>query len=260
MTKLLTLARKLIPVARDAGLLEMTYYRAGERPGTAILGKADGSPVTIADQEAEKLITAELHLLAPDIPVVGEEAVAAGEIPDISGGTFFLVDALDGTREFISGGADFTVNIALLENFIPVMGVIYAPASESMYYGADGAAFRRIADGADEGIAVRKAPEKGLTIVGSRMSDNSAKMQEFLKTKNVHEFIKRSSSLKFCAVAEGEADYFPRLGPTSEWDTAAGEAILNAAGGRVTTLDGKPMVYGKNDRKFLNPGFVAFAA
>ncbi len=260
MTKLLTLARDLIPVARNAGLLEMTYYRAGQKPGAEILGKADGSPVTIADQEADRLIIAELHLLAPGIPVVGEEATSAGDIPDSSGGTFFLVDALDGTREFISGGADFTVNIALLENFVPVMGVIYAPASETLYYGAGDTAFRQVGENAEEKIAVRKTPAEGITVVGSRMSDNSAKMQEFLKSRNVHTFIKRSSSLKFCAVATGEADFFPRLGPTSEWDTAAGEAILNAAGGRVTTLDGKPMVYGKNDVKFINPSFMAFAA
>lgn len=258
MTNLLGLARALIPVVEAAGRLELGYYRAGERHPD-VMGKADGSPVTLADQEAEKLILAALADLAPGIPVVGEEASAAGHVPDVSGGTFFLVDALDGTREFISGGGDFTVNIGLLQNFVPVMGIIYAPATGDLYFGAADEAYRIAPGGAETRISVRQTPAEGLTVVGSRTSDNNARVQEILKGRNVLHFVKRSSSLKFCIIAAGEADFFPRFGPTCEWDTAAGEAILKAAGGSVTQMDGRPLKYGKDDAKFLNPSFLAFA-
>lgn len=255
MTDLLSLARKLVPVARAAGAIEMKYYR----DGAEVMDKDDGSPVTLADQEAEKLISAALAGFCPDIPVVGEEAVADGHIPDISGGTFFLVDPLDGTKEFITGGGDFTVNIALLHNFVPVMGVIYAPVSETLYYGADDAAFVSVKSATERKISVRKAPAEGVTVVASKRHGDPERLAEFLHGKNVKELVNRSSSLKFCVIAAGEADLYPRLGPTSEWDTAAGEAILRAAGGNVTMLDGRPMQYGKASKKFLNPEFVAFA-
>lgn len=258
MTDLLVLARALIPVVREAGALELTYYKEGEK-FKGVMSKGDGSPVTIADQEAEVLIEKALKALAPHIPMVGEEATSAGIIPDISSGTFMLVDALDGTREFMEGRGDFTVNIAYLVDFVPVMGIIYAPVSGELYFGANGQAFHINKDGFERRIAVRDTPKEGITVVGSRSSDNADMMKEYLKAKNVREFIPRSSSLKFCVVAAGEADLFPRLGPTCEWDTAAGEAIVRAAGGRVTTLDGQPMKYGKKDRKFLNPGFLAFS-
>jgi 3'(2'), 5'-bisphosphate nucleotidase len=256
MTDLLKLAEKLVPVARAAGAIELKYYREGAE----VIDKADGSPVTLADREAEALITQALRDIAPAIPVVGEEAVAAGDIPDISGGRFFLVDPLDGTREFITGGGDFTVNIALLENFVPVMGVIYAPVSDMLYYGADGVAYASAASATPARIHVRPAPAAGVTVVASKRHDDPQRLDEFLRGHAVAALVKRSSSLKFCAVAAGEADLYPRLGPTSEWDTAAGEAILRAAGGKVLRLDGKPLVYGKASEKFLNPHFVASAA
>ncbi len=262
----LTLARQLIPIARAAGAIELKYYQSG----TEVIGKADGSPVTIADQEAETLITQELARLVPHIPLVGEEATAADSIPDISAGRFFLVDPLDGTKEFITGGGDFTVNIALLENFHPVMGVVYAPVSDVLWYGACGAegaglAFVQSAGAKgdcalDKPMRVRAAPAEGLTVVASKRHGDPEALQDFLAPYKVRETISRSSSLKFCVIAEGQADLYPRLGPTSEWDTAAGEAILTAAGGRVTQLDGSPMAYGKKDRKFLNGHFVARAA
>lgn len=252
---LLKLAETLIPVARAAGAIELKYYH----DGAEVIDKADGSPVTLADQEAEKLITEALQKIAPDIPIVGEEAVAAGTIPDISGGRFFLVDPLDGTREFISGGGDFTVNIALLENFKPVMGVIYAPVSDALYYAGGDKAFVSLGSAMPRPIQVRPAPESGLTVVSSKRHGDPEALQAYLNDKKVDAVVSRSSSLKFCVIAAGEADLYPRLGPTSEWDTAAGEAILNAAGGRVTQLDGQPMVYGKSDKKFLNSHFVAAA-
>lgn len=253
---LLDLARRLIPTALAAGAVEMRYYKAG----TEVIDKADGSPVTLADQEAEKLIFSELEKIAPGIPVVGEEAVAAGSIPDISSGTFFLVDPLDGTKEFITGGGDFTVNIALLHDFVPVMGVIYAPVSDTLYYGAEGKAFMRVGSGPERKISVRTVPAEGLTVVASKRHGDPERLAEFLKGRQVAELINRSSSLKFCVLAAGEADFYPRLGPTSEWDTAAGDAILRAAGGRVATLAGDPLPYGKAGKKFLNPEFMALTA
>jgi 3'(2'), 5'-bisphosphate nucleotidase len=252
---LLKLAEDLIPVVRAAGAIELKYYHEGAE----VIDKADGSPVTLADQEAEKLIFAALKKIAPDIPVVGEEAVAAGQIPDISGGRFFLVDPLDGTKEFIHRGGDFTVNIALLENFVPVMGIIYAPVSATLYYGAGDAAFTAVGDEAPRAIRVRPAPQAGLTVVASKRHGDPEALEAFLDGRKVETLVNRSSSLKFCVIATGEADLYPRLGPTCEWDIAAGEAILRAAGGSVTQLDGKPMAYGKAETKFLNPHFVAAA-
>ena len=255
MVDLLEQARALIPVVQAAGKIELGYFRQA----TAVMDKSDGSPVTLADQEAEKLIAARLHVLFPDIPMVGEESVAGGTIPDISGGTFWLVDPLDGTKEFITGSGDFTVNIALLRNFMPVMGIIYTPVANELYFGAGKEAFMRLQDKPEQKIAVRAVPADGLTVVASKWYGDPVRMDEFLKGKKVAQVINRSSSLKFCCVAAGQADFYPRLGPTCEWDTAAGDAILRAAGGHVTTLGGQNLIYGKTDRKFLNPEFLAFS-
>lgn len=255
MTDLLKLARELIPVVRAAGEIELAYFRSGAE----VIDKSDGSPVTLADQEAEKLIAARLHDLCPGIPMVGEESVAAGLIPDISGGEFWLVDPLDGTREFITGSGDFTVNIALLRNFSPVMGIIYAPVADELYFGADGQAFMSLQGKQERKIGVRKAPPEGLTVVASKRHGDPERLNDFLRNKKVAQMTSRSSSLKFCILAAGQADFYPRLGPTGEWDTAAGDAILQAAGGKVRTLDGRPLAYGKTERKFLNPEFVAEA-
>jgi 3'(2'), 5'-bisphosphate nucleotidase len=256
MTSHLDLARALIPVVREAGEIELKYYREG----ADVIDKADGSPVTLADQEAEKLIFQRLMEIAPDIPVIGEEAVAAGSIPDISAGTYFLVDPLDGTKEFITGGGDFTVNIALMVDNQPVMGIIYAPVSDELYFAGDGQAWSVIKGGAEKKLGVRPAPAEGLTVVASKRHGDPEKLAEFLNGRKVSGIVSRSSSLKFCAMAAGEADLYPRLGPTSEWDTAAGEAILRAAGGGAVMLDGQPLRYGKADRKFLNPEFIAYAS
>ncbi|MFH1158194.1 MAG: 3'(2'),5'-bisphosphate nucleotidase CysQ [Pseudomonadota bacterium] len=255
MTYLLEQAKELIPLARAAGKVELAYFRSG----TAVMGKSDGSPVTLADQEAEKLIASALHDLFPHIPMVGEESVAAGSIPDISGGTFWLVDPLDGTKEFITGSGDFTVNIALVRDFMPVMGVIYAPVAEELYFGAGDEAFMSLHDESARKITVREAPAEGLTVVASKRHGDPERLAAFLKDKKVARLVSRSSSLKFCAIAAGLADFYPRLGPTCEWDTAAGDAILRAAGGHVTTLDGQALSYGHADREFLNPEFLAFS-
>lgn len=253
MPELLKLARDLIPVVLAAGEIELGYFRAGAE----VIDKADGSPVTLADQEAEKLIASKLMEMHPDIPMVGEETSAAGSVPDIASGTFWLVDPLDGTREFITGGGDFTVNIALLKDFIPVMGIIYAPVSGELYFGAEGSAFMQMQGKPEQKISVRPPPAEGLTVVASRRHGDPERLNDFLRNRKVANLINRSSSLKFCVIAAGLADFYPRLGPTSEWDTAAGDAILKAAGGKVTKLDGTPMQYGKHEKKFLNPEFMA---
>ena len=255
MKNLLEQARALIPVVLAAGKIELEYFRQD----VDVLDKLDGSPVTLADQEAEKLIAERLNVLFPGIPMVGEEAASSGIIPDISGGTFWLVDPLDGTKEFITGSGDFTVNIALLADFVPVMGIIYAPATDELYFGAGGQAFMRLQDKPEQKIFVRDIPAAGMTIVASKRHGDPARLEDFLRGKKVAATVNRGSSLKFCAIAAGQADIYPRLGPTCEWDTAAGDAILRAAGGCVTTLAGQPLSYGKVDKKFLNPDFLAFS-
>ncbi|MCB8839114.1 3'(2'),5'-bisphosphate nucleotidase CysQ [Aurantimonas sp. VKM B-3413] len=250
----------LIAIALEGGREVMTVY------GTEFLAKtkADASPVTEADLRCERVILDRLAEAAPGIPVVAEEAVAAGRVPE-SGETFFLVDPLDGTKEFVKRNGDFTVNIALVEAGVPVAGVVYAPAAGQLWTGSrDEGAFR--ADVANhlagdlEPIRTRKAPP-ALIAVGSR-SHGSAETAEWLSRLAVEHFVSRGSSLKFCILASGEADIYPRLGRTMEWDTAAGDAVLRAAGGIVTTLDGAPLSYNKrgqsDDADFANPHFVAY--
>lgn len=222
--------------------------------------KDDQSPVTEADEEAEALIIAGLSEHFPEIPVVAEESVAAGRIPDISGAIFWLVDPLDGTREFISRNGEFTVNIALIAGGKPVLGVVYAPARERLYTGGPDGATLSLVDadgvpGAARPIHCRKPGADGLVVVASR-SHRDSKTDDYLAAMTVRELVAAGSSLKFCLVAEGRADLYPRLGRTMEWDIAAGHAVLAAAGGTVTTLEGAPMVYGKAP-VFDNPFFVA---
>lgn len=229
-----------------------------------VTNKADASPVTAADEAAEAIILKGLRDLAPDIPIVAEEEAAAGRVPETAN-RFFLVDPLDGTKEFISRNGEFTVNIALIENGVPVAGAVYAPALCELYWGAagQGAYMAKVTDGqigTPQAIKVRTAPE-ALTAVGSR-SHGGAETEAYLQKFNVAEFKPAGSSLKLCLVARGEADLYPRMGRTMEWDIAAGDAVLRAAGGRVETLDGRAFVYGKRNQKddsdFANPYFVAF--
>ena len=252
---LLALARALIPVVREAGAVELKHYHAGVDK----MEKADGTSVTLADQEAEKIIEAHLARIAPGIAVVAEEAAAAGTIPDISSGNFFLVDPLDGTREFIRHTGDFTVNIALLVGFRPVMGVVYAPLCGALYIAGGPEAFS-VEDGAERRLQVRAIPGAGMTVLVGNRPDDRKNTVRLLQHRKIEHMTNRSSSLKFCAMADGEADIYPRIGATAEWDTAAGDAILRAAGGRIVTLAGADLRYGKAGEKFVNPDFVAFAA
>jgi 3'(2'), 5'-bisphosphate nucleotidase len=243
---LLTLAR----IAAAAGEVVMRHYGA-----CVAQTKADNSPVTIADQEAEALILKELAAAFPAVPVVAEEEAAAGRIAAVAE-HFFLVDPLDGTREFLSGNGEFTVNIAEILNGVPVMGVVHAPAKGRMFIGAldQGAFETKAARTVFKPITARTAPADGLIAVGSR-SHNDAKTEEFLKQFPVREFVSAGSSLKFCLVATGEADLYARAGRTMEWDTAAGQAVLMAAGGSVCLWSGAPFTYGKPG--YENPGFLA---
>lgn len=231
----------------------------------AVADKSDASPVTEADQRAEAIILENLKRLSPDIPVVAEEEAAAGRVPTTAT-RFFLVDPLDGTKEFISRNGEFTVNIALVENGEPVCGAVYAPALGKLYWGArgEGAFMAEVTDGRPgeaRPIRVRTAPADGLSAVGSR-SHGGEETQAYLKAFTIKDFVAAGSSLKLCLLAEGKADIYPRMGRTMEWDIAAGDAILRAAGGRVETLGGQPLGYGKrnqpNDSDFANPHFVAF--
>ena len=234
---------------------EVLRYHGKVRPGT----KADGSPVTQADQAAEAIILKGLADLTPETPVVAEEAASAGHVPETDGGPFWLVDPLDGTKEFIreDGKGEFTVNIALIVDGQPILGVVVAPALDIVYGGLCGVgAYRRWAGGDNEPIIARPAPVTGLTVVSSRSHGDKQALDALLQSAQVSNQRQIGSSLKLCLVASGEADIYPRLGPTMEWDIAAGQAILAAAGGRVETLDGAPMAYAKKD--FRNPHFVAY--
>jgi 3'(2'), 5'-bisphosphate nucleotidase len=242
-------------IALEAGDITLEYF---EMPGIAE-EKSDGSPVTIADREAEKFIHHSLKELLPDVPIIGEEACAAGTLPDLNNAEYFwLVDPLDGTKEFISGGGDYTVNIALIHKGAPMLGVVYAPAKGVLYAGHGETAIRWLAESeAEKQITVRNAPKAGITVMSSTSGGDTYKFDKFLEGFKVEKILKRGSSLKICLIAEGKADMYPRFGATCQWDTAAGDAILRAAGGFLTDSEGKPLVYGGSDPKFLNPEFVA---
>jgi len=241
----------LTPLIRDAGKVIMDIYATD----FDVTKKGDDSPVTAADQAAEAVILAGLKRIAPDIPVVAEEEVAAGRIPDV-GARFWLVDPLDGTKEFISRNGEFTVNIALVENGRPILGLVYAPAIERLFSGAEGVG-ARVADAQGErAIATRAVPAEGLTVVASRSHGDETALDAFLAGRQVASRTNAGSSLKLCLVAEGVADVYPRLGRTMEWDIAAGDAVLRAAGGIVNTVAGPVLAYGKPG--FDNPHFAAW--
>ena len=252
-------AASLARIAHEAGRLILKHYAQG----TEARVKADFSPVTAADEEAKALILARLAELAPGVPAVAEEEVAAGRLPKV-GSRFFLVDPLDGTKEFVKRNGEFTVNIALVEGHRPVCGVVLAPAKARAFIGDGVNGAFELAAPEDlvldvtqaEPIRSRKPPVDGLVVIASR-THRDAKTEEYLAAYRVASLLAAGSSLKFCLVATGEADLYPRHGRTMEWDTAAGQAVLEAAGGSVKTLEGAPLAYGKTDAGFANPYFVA---
>ena len=294
------LTKALRELALRAGREILAVYASD----IAVHGKADASPVTEADLRAERVILEGLGECAPGVAVVAEESAAAGEVPDVDGRPFFLVDPLDGTREFISRNGEFTVNVALIEDGRPTVGVVHLPALDETFWTAgDGVAWRvrgggragrtgersrrpalfsgagrtgstgaatgsghaegdadvagvagaAGATGATEQVACRR-PGDALVAIASR-SHRDAETDRYLERFEIAEIVSAGSSLKFCRIAEGAADLYPRLGRTMEWDVAAGHAILSAAGGSVETLDGTPLTYGKPG--FDNPHFVA---
>lgn len=257
------LVRKMCRIAWQAGAKIMDHYESD----VEVSHKKDRSPVTIADQDAEEIILAALVDVAPHIPIISEEAASGGHIPEV-GELFFLVDPLDGTKEFLDKNGEFTVNIALIERGVAVAGVVYAPATQQMFFcWAAGGAYEQVLDphkpfesgGVPKSIAARVAAPDGLVVIASR-SHRAQKTDEYLAAYNVKEFLAAGSSLKFCLVARGDADLYPRHGRTMEWDTAAGHAVLAAAGGSVTELDGTPLTYGKKERGYDNPHFLARGA
>ena len=240
----------LIPIARAAGDAILEVYAAD----FDVRAKTDDSPVTEADECAEESILKALAALTPDIPVVSEEAAARGSVPDF-GNRFWLVDPLDGTREFVDRNGEFTVNIALVEHGEARLGVVLAPALGRAFAGVrGGGAFTEDSRGR-RAIVCRSVPAEGLTVVSSRSHGDREALAAVLSGRRVARSAVAGSSLKFCLIAAGEADLYPRLGRTMEWDTAAGHAVVAAAGGRVTALDGQELRYGKP--QFVNPHFIA---
>ena len=223
--------------------------------GLDVRQKADATPVTEADERAEELILAELAQLAPDIPAIGEETVAQGQ-SDAGHGTFWLVDPIDGTRGFIQGSGEFTTNIALIHDCRPVLGVVAAPALGCVYRaGGPGTAEKREDGGGWSAIGARSPPDAGVVVVSSKSHGDRDAIEDLLRGQRLGEHRFVHSSLKFCLIADGTADIYPRYGTTFEWDTAAGHAVLEGAGGSVRTSDGDPLEYGKAG--WLNPEFIA---
>lgn len=238
-------------LAAEAGALILRVRAAG----FATERKADASPVTEADRVAEALIVRGLRTAAPYLPVVAEEEVAGGAMVRRAD-SFWLVDPLDGTKEFTAGRDDFTVNIGLVREGRPVLGAVGVPARSELYGGLIGVGAFRRRQGGELPIRVRVSPPEGLAVLASRSHANDARLAQFLAGKPVASTGHVGSSIKFCRIAEGEADLYPRFGRTMEWDTAAAQAVLEAAGGAVHTLEGVPLGYGKPD--WENPPFVAF--
>lgn len=270
----LNLVYALIDLARKAGNIIMDIYQSE----ITVKRKSDSSLVTNADHAAEAAILEGLSIIAPDIPVISEEATHDGYTPAIRK-RFFLVDPLDGTAEFVKRNGEFTVNIALIDQGTALMGVIFAPAINRLFVGVkDFGAFElnpnqeKAAEelmksacplsGLKQDDVLRKNPPQEFPLLSAMLSRSygSLENEEFLERLGISKKIIKGSSLKFCGLAAGEAAVYPRFGRTMEWDTAAGQAILQAAGGTVVTVDGQPLTYGKTDSGYENPPFIAWAS
>ena len=244
---------ELEPIARAAGDAILTIYR---QP-FAVEYKQDESPLTAADQGAHEVIVQALARLTPDIPVLSEESDAETMQARLGWSRYWLVDPLDGTKEFVSRNGEFTVNIALIEESRPVWGLVYAPVLDKLWYGGKGVGAWRVADGTHKAIQTRPHEAgQAWRVVGSRNHLSQATL-DYLAPLGEVELVSMGSSLKFCIIAEGGAELYPRLAPTCEWDTAAAQAVLEGAGGSVTQLDGTALAYNKPN--ILNPWFVARA-
>lgn len=259
----------LVPLALDVGKLILDYYNTD----IEVSKKSDDSPVTLADREAEKLIIKTLEANWPNLPIVAEEMCAAGDIPKVEG-NFFLVDPLDGTKEFINKRDEFTVNIALIVNNHPFYGLVLTPVLGEIFItlSSSEAGYKKYSNGIETlsddmkafepshftSITVRDWPETEPVGVVSR-SHMDEETAAFLNKNEIFSRVSAGSSLKFCLLSQGLADLYPRFGPTMEWDTAAGHSILCAAGGKLVNGQGEPFLYGKYEQKYLNGNFVAGA-
>lgn len=250
---------KLLPavvtIARQAGERIMTVYQTDFDVST----KEDTSPLTAADMAAHETITAGLRELTPELPILSEEAADIAYAERQTWQRYWLVDPLDGTKEFVNRNGEFTVNIALIEGDLAVLGVVLVPARQTCYFAAVGqGAFRQVDAAEAEAITVAKPdPSRALRVVGSR-SHADAKLTAYVESLGEHEFIPIGSALKLCLVADGSADLYPRLGLTSEWDTAAAHCVVEQAGGHVMTLEGEPLLYNRKE-SLLNPFFIVYA-
>jgi len=250
MTLSSSLLEEVSDIARAAAREILDVYEAG----CTSRAKADGAPVTEADERAAAVIMRSLRSLTPGYPVACEES--ADRLHAAAGASsFWLVDPLDGTKEFLQRNGEFTVNIALIQDAKPTLGVVMAPALDRLFAAAAGVGAVVTERGATHPLSCRTPPVEGLTVVASRSHGDGDAMESFLRGRPVARIVSAGSSLKFCMVAAGEADIYPRLGTTMEWDTAAGHAVLAAAGGRVTGVDGLPLMYGKPG--LVNPHFIA---
>ena len=249
------LAESVASIARAAGREILAVY--GRGAAAIVQAKADDSPLTEADLRSQRLIALALAALAPGVPLLSEEAARPAYVERSRWARYWLVDPLDGTREFLSRNGEFTVNVALIEAHTPVLGVVHVPVTDTTYVGIPGeGAWRQVAGGAPQAVHAAGQAADPVRVVGSR-SHRGDSLQAFLTRLGRYELKGVGSSLKFCMIAEGSADVYPRLGPTSEWDTAAAHAVVTAAGGTVVRLDGRPLEYNTGDG-LLNPFFVAY--
>lgn len=241
-------------IAAQAGDAILDVYRQD----IEVITKADKSPLTQADLASHRVITTALAALTPDIPVLSEESAEIDFAERSGWHEYWLIDPLDGTREFINRNGEFTVNIALIRGHEPVLGVVFVPVTGVTYCGVVGeGASRREKEGKSVPISIRLPCAEPMVVVGSRSHANPA-LAGKLAAMGPHELVSMGSSLKFCLLAEGKADFYPRLGPTSEWDTGAAHAVVLAAGGRIVKLDGEPLEYNTKE-SLLNPEFLVIA-
>jgi 3'(2'), 5'-bisphosphate nucleotidase len=254
----LTITAALVDKVRDIALRAGVEILKIYNSDFAVQHKDDASPVTEADYRAEKLIITAIRTEITDaLPFVAEETAAAGDIPDVGDQPFWLIDPLDGTKQFVKRQGEFTVNIALIVGGRPQLGAVHAPAINATYWASEYGAFAVTDDGPAHAIACRPVPEKGVIALASRSHRNS-ETEAFLARYDVAEVISSGSSIKFCLIAAGRADLYPRTGRTMEWDTAAGHAVVRFAGGSVTDMAGRELLYGKPG--FENPHFVVKGA
>ena len=246
------LVEEIVALAKVAGVAAMKIYNEG----FDVCEKADSSPVTQADIAAEKIIFAGLKALTPDIPAVGEEHFAEGEIPVLSKRLFWLVDPIDGTKEFIKKNGEFTVNIALIDDVFPVFGVVYAPAINALYFTQSPTQSFSVVDGKTQLLKTRPVPFDGFTVVRSRSHYDESVAAGMMAERTIAAVKTRGSSLKFCDIASGLADMYPCTHLTHEWDTAAAHAVLAAAGGVIVDANGQALTYRKTN--FENPRLTAF--